>query len=139
MHFWPFTLPHDKLKSRLLDIIDKCYFNKNGKRKYSYLVISHHKHYFVTYHSDSTCKYSEVEVKKMLKFLIDIIYVVAERQVFQQSLGISMGRNCAPLLGDLFLYSYEAEFIQKLLHEKNKNSCCSLQFHISLYRRRFVY
>ena len=31
-----------------------------------------------------------------------------------------MGTNCAPLLADLFLYSYEAEFIQKLLHEKKK-------------------
>ena len=31
-----------------------------------------------------------------------------------------MGTNCAPLLADLFLYSYEAKFIQKLLHEKNK-------------------
>jgi hypothetical protein len=32
-----------------------------------------------------------------------------------------MGTNCAPLLADLFLYSYEAEFIQKLLHEKKKS------------------
>jgi hypothetical protein len=31
-----------------------------------------------------------------------------------------MGTNCDPLLADLFLYSYEAEFIQKLLQEKNK-------------------
>jgi hypothetical protein len=31
-----------------------------------------------------------------------------------------MGTNCALLLADVFLYSYEAEFIQKLLHEKNK-------------------
>jgi hypothetical protein len=31
-----------------------------------------------------------------------------------------MGTNCAPLLANLFLYSYEAELIQKLLHEKNK-------------------
>jgi hypothetical protein len=29
-----------------------------------------------------------------------------------------MGTDCAPLLADLFLYSYEVEFIQKLLHEK---------------------
>jgi hypothetical protein len=28
--------------------------------------------------------------------------------------------NYAPLFADLFLYSYEAEIIQKLLHEKNK-------------------
>jgi hypothetical protein len=31
-----------------------------------------------------------------------------------------MGTNCAPMLADLFLYSYEAEFIQNLPHEKNK-------------------
>jgi hypothetical protein len=80
-------------------------------------VISHQKHYFLKYHSDSTHKYSEVEINKMLEFLIDNIYVVVGGQVFQQSVGIPMGTNCAPLLVDLFLYSYEAEFIQKLLHE----------------------
>ena len=32
-----------------------------------------------------------------------------------------MGTNCAPLLADLFLYSYEAEFIQKLISQKKKN------------------
>jgi hypothetical protein len=32
-----------------------------------------------------------------------------------------MGMNCAPLLTDLFLYSYEAEFIQKLQQEKKKS------------------
>ena len=31
-----------------------------------------------------------------------------------------MGTNCAPILADLFLYSYEAEFVQKLLRDKNK-------------------
>jgi hypothetical protein len=66
-------------------------------------------------------KYSEVEIKKMLEFLIGNIYVVVGGQIFQQSVGIPMGTNCAPLLGDLVLYSYEAEFIQKLLQEKKKN------------------
>jgi hypothetical protein len=47
----------------------------------------------------------------MLEFIIDNIYVVVGFQVFQQSVGILMGMNCAPLLADLFLYSYEAEFI----------------------------
>jgi hypothetical protein len=75
----------------------------------------------------------------MLEFPIDNIYVIVGGQVFQQSVGIPMGTNCTPLLTDLFLYSYEAEFIQKLLHEKKKKSCYSLQFHISLSRRRFVY
>ena len=34
------------------------------------------------------------------------------RHVFQQTVGIPMGTNCAPVLADLFLYSYEADFIQ---------------------------
>ena len=40
--------------------------------------------------------------------------------MFQQTVGIPMGTNCAPLLADLFLYSYEAEFIQNLLKDKKK-------------------
>ena len=115
------TIPHDKLKTRLFDIIDNCFFNKNGKRKYKYLVIGHRMNYFVVHHSDATHKYSEVDIKNMLEFLIDNIFVVFGDQVFQQSVGIPMGTNCAPLLADLFLYSYEAEFIQRLLHEKKKS------------------
>jgi hypothetical protein len=46
----------------------------------------------------------------MLKFLIDNIFVFVGGQVYQQSVGIPMGTNCAPLLADLFLYSYEADF-----------------------------
>ena len=33
-----------------------------------------------------------------------------------------MGTNCAPLLADLFLYSYEAEFIRSLLKAGKKNT-----------------
>ena len=39
----------------------------------------------------------------------------------QQTIGIPVGTNCAPLLADLFLYSYEAEFIQRLLKSAKKN------------------
>ena len=98
--------------------------------------ISHQKHYFVKYHSDSKHKYSEVEIKKMLEILIDNIYVIFEGQVFQQSVGIPMGTHCAPLLADLFLYSDEAEFIQKLLNEKKKSLAEAFS---SIYRRCFIY
>jgi hypothetical protein len=33
---------------------------------------------------------------------------------FQQVVGIPMDTNCVPLLADLFLYSFESEFLQKL-------------------------
>jgi hypothetical protein len=67
--------------------------------------------YFVRHNSDSAYKYSKADIKGMLGFLVDSIYVVFGDKAFQQSIGISMGTNCAPLLADLFLYSYEAKFI----------------------------
>jgi hypothetical protein len=45
----------------------------------------------------------------MLEFLIDNIFVSFGRTLFQQVVGIPMGTNCALLLADLFLYSYELE------------------------------
>jgi hypothetical protein len=78
--------------------------------------------YFVRRHSDTPYKSSEADNKGITGFLVGNIYVVFEDQVFQQSVGIPMGTNWAPLLADLFLNSYEAEFLQKLLRDNNKKN-----------------
>ena len=57
----------------------------------------------------------------MLEFLVDNIFVVFAGKVFQQTVGIPMGTNCAPLLADIFLYSYEADFVQSLLSTGKKH------------------
>ena len=54
----------------------------------------------------------------VLDFLIDNIFVSFGATLFQQVVGIPMGTNCTPLLADLFLYSYESEFLQKLVKDK---------------------
>ena len=46
----------------------------------------------------------------------------------QQIVGIPMGTNCAPLLADIFLYSYEAEFIQSLLSTGRKQLASRFNF-----------
>jgi hypothetical protein len=96
------TISHDKLKTRLFSIIDSCFFNKNGKRKYSYLVVQ--LTYVVIHDSDSTHKCSAVDIKEMLRFFTDTIFVVFRYKIFQRTDGIPMGTNCAPLLADLFLH-----------------------------------
>ena len=53
----------------------------------------------------------------MIEFLVDNIYVRFGGQLFRQMVDISMGTNCAPLLADLFLYSYENQFLDKLIKE----------------------
>ena len=40
--------------------------------------------------------------------------------IFQQTVRIPMVANCGPLLADLSLYSYQAEFIQNLLKSGEK-------------------
>ena len=115
------TIPHQKLKERLTSIIRNAFIFKNGNRRYKYLVLGHEETYFVKEHSDSKNKYYEDDIIKMLEFLVDNIFVVFAGKVFQQTVGIPMGTNCAPLLADIFLYSYEADFIQSLLSTGKKH------------------
>ena len=122
------TIPHQKLKSRLATIIRNSFLHKNGNRRYKYLVLGREGPYFVKEHSDSKNKYTEEDIIKMLEFLVDNIFVVFAGKVFQQIVGIPMGTNCAPLLADIFLYSYEAEFIQSLLSAGKKRLASQFNF-----------
>ena len=62
-------------------------------------------------------KYTANDICKMIEFLVDIIHVRFGGQLFSQIFGIPIGTNCASLLADLFLYSYENEFLDKLIKE----------------------
>ena len=47
---------------------------------------------------------------------------------FSTDNSLYIGTNCAPLLADLFLYSYEADFIQRLLKKNEKKLVRSFNF-----------
>ena len=64
----------------------------------------------------------------MLEHLIDNIFVEFGGRIFQQTIGIPMGTNCAPLLANLSLYSYEAEFVQRLLQAGKKHLAQQFNF-----------
>ena len=120
------TIPHTKLKARLKERVSLCFFNKKGTRRFKYLVLGRNSAYFVKNHTESRNKYTEEDITAMLDFLIDNIFVEFGGLVFQQTIGIPMGTDCAPLLADLFLYSYEAEFIQGLVQKGEKRNKPSL-------------
>ena len=73
-------------------------------------------------------KNTQMQVIKMLEYPVDIIFVEFGGRIFQQTVGIPMGTNCAPLLADLFLYSYEAEFVQSLLQAGKKQLAQQFNF-----------
>ena len=67
--------------------------------------------------ADSICE--------MIEFLIDNIFVQFGGRLFRQVIGIPMGTNCAPLLADLFLYSYE-ERISRQYDQKWPQETCQV-------------
>ena len=64
----------------------------------------------------------------MLEFLIDNIFVSFGGILFPKVVGIPMGTNCVPLLADLFLFSYESEFLQKLVKDKRIHEARAFHF-----------
>ena len=50
----------------------------------------------------------------MVEVLIDSIYVEFGGHVYQHTVGIPMGTNCAPLVTDMFFYLYKADVVQHL-------------------------
>ena len=89
-------------------------------------------------------KYTANDICKMIEFLVDNIYVRFGGQLFRQMVGIPMGTNCAPLLADLFFYSYENEFLDKLIKEGKRKlarkfnlSYCYIDDLISFENKRF--
>jgi hypothetical protein len=62
-------------------------------------------------HSKSNNIHKQDEIIQMLDSLIDNIFVRFGWRVLQQTIGIPMCMNCAPLLADVFLDVYEADFL----------------------------
>ena len=100
------TLPHDKFKTRLKETIHKAFIHRNYGSKFVALSSKIQKG-----------RTGYFEVISMLEFLIDNIFVSFGGTLFQQVVGRAKGTNRAPILADLFLYSYESEFFQKLVKD----------------------
>ena len=103
------TIPHQKLKAGLQLSSWTFSFTKNGNRRYKCLVLGRKGPCCVKEHHDLESKYTEDDIINMLEFLVDNIFVVSGGKVFQQIVDIPMGSNCAPLLDDIFMNSYEAD------------------------------
>ena len=56
---------------------------------------------------------------EMINWLIDNTYITIGTSVFKQVIGIPMGTDCAPYLANLFLYSYEFNFLNTTLKQKD--------------------
>ena len=62
---------------------------------------------------------------KWINYLIDKVCIKVGSKVYQQTVGIPMGTDCAPQLANLFLFHYEYSYMKILM---KKNLCVAKKF-----------
>ena len=109
------TLPHNLIKEKLLDLIKRTFYKKEGEL---YLACKDKKAFFTSkdYYKGYQL-WSCQNVCDALSFLLDNIYIRFGTKLYRQIVGIPMGTNCAPLVADLFLFCYERDFMKNLSSE----------------------
>ena len=118
------NIPHDRLTPRMADVISKAY-EGSGK---TYISIYSTSASFVNKHKKDTKAYTKDQLIEMMNYPIDNCYVTCGDSLFRQKIGIPMGTDCAPFLANLFLYSYEHEWMMKM---KKTNPQLARQFNRS--------
>ena len=104
------------LKSRISNLVHNAFRRKAGSIKYTHIIVTRAKGYFThDINGSGDNMYTADNIYKMIEFLIDNIFVQFGGRLFRQVIGIPIGKNCTPLLVDLFLCSYENEFLDNMI------------------------
>ena len=94
------TISHSKMKDRLRELVQLCFIKKNGKRRYKYLVLRRDRSYFVKNHWFYQIVLWNWFHETCSSFWLTPYYIfdMFGGCIYQQTVGIPMGANCAPLL-----------------------------------------
>ena len=107
-------IPHDKLYDRLGEVIELCF---DGGDK-SYLAMSQkNKAFWVTKKGNRKICLSKNTLKKAVKYLLDNCFFTVGNIIMKQEIGVPMGIDPAPFWANLFLYTYEKDYMRKLISE----------------------
>ena len=115
------SIPHDLLKSRISNLVHNAIRKKDGSARYTHIKVTRTKGYFThDINGSRDGMYTADNICRMIEFLIGNIFVQFGGRLFCQVIGIPMGTKCAPLLADLFLYSYENEFLDSMIRNGHR-------------------
>ena len=103
------NIPHSKLKERMASVISKAYEGMDKK----FISVYPTSAQWVNAPKATTKAYNKDGLIEMINFLIDTVYVTCGDSLVRQVIGIPMGTDCAPFLANLFLYSYEHEWMME--------------------------
>ena len=107
------TLPHHLIKDKLIALINRTFIQKNIQ----YLACNEECAFFTSDVYKNYNIWSCQKVYNVLVYLLDTIFIRFETKLYRQTIGIPMGTTCAPLVADLFLFSYERDFMKSRSRE----------------------
>ena len=109
------TLPHNLIKDKFLDLIEWT-FNSALKTMVHFIwpVMTEHRFSLPLTKVDIHFGHARMYAKPCS--ISRIIFIRFGTKLYRQIVGIPMGKNCAPLIADLFLYCYERDFMDSLNH-----------------------
>ena len=120
---WDFStlytkIPHDKLKDKMNGFINKVMDDVSTSNNGGKFISCSNKSksaYFSKTRSSTNVSFSKEDLVFYVNIIIDNCYILYHGKVFKQVIGIPMGTNCAPFLANIFLHTYEYEYLQKLI------------------------
>ena len=125
------SIPHNLLKSRISNLVHSTFRKKDGSVRYTHIKVTRSNRYFThDVNGGADNMYTADNICKMIEFLIDNMSVQFGGSLFGQVYGIPMKTNCVRSLADLFLCSYEKEFLENMIISghwrlaRSLNLCC---------------
>ena len=105
------NIPHSQLKTHMEELIRNAYTTRDG----SHMALGKDYAYWTSRPVANTHNLTVNQLVEMFNFLTDNVYIQIGSAVYQQTIGIPMGTDRASLVADLFLFSYEFEFMKSLI------------------------
>ena len=94
------TLPHNLINEKILVLIEWTF--KRALKDYVHFISPVPKAFFNSSDQSRYTLWSCQNVCDALSYLLDNIYIRFGTKLYRQIVGIPMGKNCAPLVADLF-------------------------------------
>ena len=106
----------DDLKDKLLQVVKKAF--RGGQNKY--LRISNNRITWTNKAEDNV--YTIERIEMMIDTLVDSAYFKFGNTIYRQKIGIPMGIDPAPQMANLYLFSYEFDFMERLAKEDYRSA-----------------
>ena len=106
-------IPHQSLINVLFKIIDFCF--SAGQKKF---INVFGKSAYWSHNKENS--FSKQSLKSAVRFLIAECHFTIGNIVFTQTIGIPMGIDPAPFWANLYLYNFEKDYIESLIHNDKR-------------------